>query len=76
MEQEWTSTGLELLVEIGGFMPYHFALKVLEGKRGLKLTREKYAVVNNKKIHWVILPQIFMLMRKESFIQMNGVRNS
>lgn len=29
-------------------MPYHFALKVLEGKRGLKLTREKYAVVNNK----------------------------
>lgn len=29
-------------------MPYHFAVKVLEGKRGLKLTREKYAVVSNK----------------------------
>ena len=29
-------------------MPYHFAVKVLEGKRGLKLTRENYAVVSNK----------------------------
>jgi hypothetical protein len=29
-------------------MAYHFGLKVLEGKRGLKLKREKYAVVNNK----------------------------
>ncbi|WP_138419650.1 GIY-YIG nuclease family protein [Aquibacillus sediminis] len=29
-------------------MPYHFGVKVLEGKRGLKLTREKYAVVSNK----------------------------
>ena len=29
-------------------MPYHFGVKVLEGKRGLKLTREKYAIVNNK----------------------------
>jgi hypothetical protein len=29
-------------------MPSHFGVKVLEGKRGLKLTREKYAVVSNK----------------------------
>ncbi|OMF88752.1 hypothetical protein [Paenibacillus sp. FSL R7-0337] len=29
-------------------MPYHFAVKVLEGKRGLKLTRENYVVVSNK----------------------------
>ncbi|QGQ44898.1 GIY-YIG nuclease family protein [Metabacillus sediminilitoris] len=29
-------------------MAYHFGLKVLEGKRGLKLTREKYAIVNNR----------------------------
>ncbi|MCC3359414.1 GIY-YIG nuclease family protein [Bacillus sp. REN16] len=29
-------------------MPNHFGVKVLEGKRGLKLTREKYAVVSNK----------------------------
>ncbi|MCU4792907.1 hypothetical protein OCE54_23720 [Bacillus cereus] len=29
-------------------MAYHFGLKVLEGKRGLKLTREKYAIINNK----------------------------
>lgn len=29
-------------------MTYHFGLKVLEGKRGLKLTREKYAIVSNK----------------------------
>lgn len=29
-------------------MPNHFGLKVLEGKRGLKLTRENYAVVSNK----------------------------
>jgi hypothetical protein len=29
-------------------MPYHFGVKVLEGKRGLKLTREKYAMVSNK----------------------------
>ena len=29
-------------------MTYHFGVKVLEGKRGLKLTREKYAVVSNK----------------------------
>jgi len=29
-------------------MPYHFGLKVLEGKRGLKLNRENYAVVSNK----------------------------
>ncbi|WP_405168315.1 GIY-YIG nuclease family protein [Paenibacillus sp. FSL H3-0286] len=29
-------------------MPNHFAVKVLEGKRGLKLTRENYAVVSNK----------------------------
>ena len=29
-------------------MPKHFGLKVLEGKRGLKLTREKYAVISNK----------------------------
>lgn len=29
-------------------MAYHFAVKVLEGKRGLKLTRENYAVVCNK----------------------------
>lgn len=29
-------------------MPYHFAVKVLEGKRGLKLTREKYAELSNK----------------------------
>ncbi|WP_339212897.1 GIY-YIG nuclease family protein [Solibacillus sp. FSL W8-0372] len=29
-------------------MTYHFGVKVHEGKRGLKLTREKYAVVSNK----------------------------
>ncbi|NRT90890.1 GIY-YIG nuclease family protein [Clostridium beijerinckii] len=29
-------------------MPNHFELKVLEGKLGLKLTREKYARINNK----------------------------
>ncbi|MGJ9459952.1 hypothetical protein [Oceanobacillus sp. CF4.6] len=29
-------------------MAYHFGLKVLEGKRGLKLTREKYAIVSDK----------------------------
>ncbi|ANC75497.1 hypothetical protein ABE65_000905 [Fictibacillus phosphorivorans] len=29
-------------------MAYHFGLKVLDGKRGLKLKREKYAIVNNK----------------------------
>src|SRR5690606_10535142 len=29
-------------------MPYHIGVKVLAGKRGLKLTREKYAVVSNK----------------------------
>lgn len=29
-------------------MPNHFGVKVLEGKRGLKLTREKYAIVSNK----------------------------
>lgn len=29
-------------------MPIHFGVKVLEGKRGLKLTRDKYAIVNNK----------------------------
>lgn len=29
-------------------MIYHFGVKILEGKRGLKLTRENYAVVNNK----------------------------
>jgi GIY-YIG catalytic domain len=29
-------------------MAYHFGLKVLEGKRGLRLKREKYAIVNNK----------------------------
>lgn len=29
-------------------MPFHFAVKVLEGKRGLNLTRENYAVVSNK----------------------------
>lgn len=29
-------------------MPYHFGVKVLEGKRGLKLTRENYAVLSNK----------------------------
>ncbi|WP_179292733.1 hypothetical protein [Bacillus sp. 7884-1] len=29
-------------------MPHHFGLKVLEGKRKLKLTREKYAIVSNK----------------------------
>lgn len=29
-------------------MAYHFGLKILEGKRGLNLTREKYAIVNNK----------------------------
>lgn len=29
-------------------MPNHFGLKVLEGKLGLKLTREKYARINNK----------------------------
>ena len=29
-------------------MPNHFGVKVLEGTRGLKLTREKYAIVNNK----------------------------
>ncbi|MEM5592803.1 hypothetical protein AAHH67_15540 [Niallia circulans] len=29
-------------------MPYHFGLKVIEGKRGLKLTRDKYAIVSNK----------------------------
>jgi hypothetical protein len=29
-------------------MPYHFNVLVREGTRGLKLTREKYAVVNNK----------------------------
>ncbi|MEH7009899.1 hypothetical protein V7087_03650 [Neobacillus niacini] len=28
-------------------MAYHFGVKVLEGKRGLKLTRESYAVVSN-----------------------------
>lgn len=27
-------------------MPYHFGVKVLEGKRGLILTQEKYAVVS------------------------------
>lgn len=29
-------------------MPDHFGIKVLDGKRGLKLTRENYAVVSNK----------------------------
>ena len=29
-------------------MANHFGLTVLEGKRGLKLTREKYAIINNK----------------------------
>ena len=29
-------------------MVYHFGVKVLEGKRGLRLTREKYAIVDNK----------------------------
>lgn len=29
-------------------MANHFGVKVLEGKRGLKLTRETYAIVNNK----------------------------
>lgn len=29
-------------------MAYHFGVKVLEGERGLKLTREKYAIVDNK----------------------------
>ncbi|WP_078549255.1 GIY-YIG nuclease family protein [Litchfieldia alkalitelluris] len=29
-------------------MPYHFGVKVLEGKHGLKLTRDKYAIVSNK----------------------------
>ncbi|WP_394581208.1 GIY-YIG nuclease family protein [Cytobacillus firmus] len=29
-------------------MPYHFGVKVLEGKRGLKLTRENYAIVSKK----------------------------
>ena len=36
-------------------MPYHFGVKVLEGSRGLKLTRENYAVVSNKNS----LPKIF-----------------
>ncbi|WP_333880390.1 hypothetical protein [Lysinibacillus capsici] len=29
-------------------MVYHFGVKVLEGKRGLKLTKDKYAIVDNK----------------------------
>ncbi|NKF05284.1 GIY-YIG nuclease family protein [Clostridium gasigenes] len=29
-------------------MPNHFGVTVLEGKRGLKLTREKYAIESNK----------------------------
>lgn len=29
-------------------MPYHFGMKILEGKRGLKLTRENYVLVSNK----------------------------
>ena len=29
-------------------MAYHFGLKILEGKKGLNLTREKYAFINNK----------------------------
>lgn len=29
-------------------MAYHFGVKILEGKYGLKLTREKYTVVSNK----------------------------
>lgn len=29
-------------------MPYHFGIKVLEGKRGLKLTSENYVLVSNK----------------------------
>ena len=31
-------------------MSNHFGVKVLEGKRGLKLTPEKYAVVSKKFI--------------------------
>lgn len=29
-------------------MPIHFGLKVLDGKFGLKLTRDKYAIINKK----------------------------
>lgn len=29
-------------------MPNHFGLKIIEGKHGLKLTRENYAIVSNK----------------------------
>lgn len=29
-------------------MPHHFGLIVREGKKGLKLTRDKYATINNK----------------------------
>ncbi|MGD9570000.1 MAG: GIY-YIG nuclease family protein [Sedimentibacter sp.] len=29
-------------------MPNHFGLKIIEGKHGLKLTRENYALVSNK----------------------------
>lgn len=29
-------------------MPYHFGVKILNGTKGLNLTRDKYAIVNNK----------------------------
>lgn len=36
-------------------MPSHFGIKVLEGKYGLKLTRENYAIVNNKSSFRMIM---------------------
>ncbi|EEG78361.1 hypothetical protein [Dethiobacter alkaliphilus] len=56
-------------------MPYHFAIKVLEGKRGLKLTRENYAV-EATKIHCLVFQWIFTLMMKVENIWMNGAKSN
>ena len=51
-------------------MPLHFGLNVPAGN-GLRLTRENYAVMNNRRA-FAAIPEIIYDNNKEKHIQMTG----